>query len=254
VRNARERGHPLYPVVGAPHYVDTSIMRPVNLTELGRVTRFIVAAFSTTEPVRPPRSTQLKFPLWIAPVEWRGVYGADTESGGFGPLYGALLLLATATALTLVFPRASSHAAAAVIVAACLMATMFVHTETWWARYVAQAWLIPMLFVAPALSTAPGGPPRVMGWGLAALATANVLIVGANVAWGQLVYARATAASLGSAAAAPQPVNVYVGPFRPMRRRLVEAGVRFRMHDEPPPSGAVAHPLPAPSNQAVWFE
>ena len=62
---------------------------PANLSESDRFTRFFVSNFSRSELVRPPQSTRLKFPLSIERLELRGLYGADIESGGFGPLYGA---------------------------------------------------------------------------------------------------------------------------------------------------------------------
>jgi hypothetical protein len=215
------------------------------------VTRFVVSNFSASETVRPHMETRLKFPLWIEPVERRGLYGADLESGGFGPLYGASLLLGAIGLAVLWAHRSMRSAAALVLLAAsCLVASMFVHAETWWARYVPQAWLLPLLVAVPSLAS----PMRSLRWwigaGVVALTVVNLLVVGANVGWRQAKYAFENRSALQQMSA--QPVEVYFGQFRALRRRLSEAGVEFRTLSAPPDGASGLHPFPAPGQQASW--
>jgi hypothetical protein len=132
------------------------------------------------------------------------------------------------------------------LIGACVSVSMFIHSETWWARYVPQAWLLPLMVAVPSFCS----PRRSLRWYLGgvmvALASANVLIVGANVGWNHVVYARATRTVLREMAAAPQPVSVYLGSFRSLRQRLREAGIAFTIVDTPPDSSSRRHPIPAP--------
>jgi hypothetical protein len=54
--------------------------------------------------------------------------------------------------------------------------------------------------------------------------------------------------------AAPGPVTVYLGPFQPLRQRLREAGVHFRLVEAAPPPSAAWHLFPAPGNAVYWQE
>jgi hypothetical protein len=257
VRNVREQVGLFYPAspppAGRPD--NLAYQRPVNLTDGNRVTRFFVSSFSRSEAVRPPRATQLKFPFWIGREERHGSYGADLEAGGFGPLYGALLLLAGAGAVALVAHPSTRHSGGMVLLlGSCLFLSMFVHSETWWARFVPQAWLLPILVAVPSLCSPRRSVQRWLGYGLVVLASANLLVVGANVGWRQLVNARATRRSLQEMSAARQPVTVYLGIFTPLRRRLTEAGIRFRTVDTSPEPHDLRHTIPAPGNQTFWVE
>jgi hypothetical protein len=255
VRNLLTHGDPFFPATPAHGLVTFELMVPANLSESNRFTRFLVSSFSRSELVRPPQSTRLKFPLSIERGELRGLYGADIESGGFGPLYGAMLLLAGLGGMSLWARRSTREAAGIVlIIGGCVLVSMFVHRETWWARFIPQAWLLPMLVMVPSLCS----PKRSLQWwvgsGLVGLAMINLLIVGANVGWRQLKYARETQRSLREMSAA-QPVIVYLGGFRSLRQRLSEAHVDFQMVETPPESG-LRHTIPSPGNQsdqAFWF-
>ena len=255
VRNLLEHGHPLYPVFGAPQYVDPSRFRPVNLNDQGRVGRFLTSNFSRTEAVRAPQRTSLKLPLAIAPGERRGIYAADVESGGFGPLYGAMLLLGAAAAGVLLANRGTRRVGAvALLIVAAIAASVLVHAETWWARYVPQAWLMPLVPAAACAAAARVRVVRGIGVALVVLAAVNVAVVAANVGYQQWRFTQATQAALEAMRAAPQPVAVYLGGFRPLQRRLREAGVAFTTLREAPDRSAVRHVIPAPGGRAFWIE
>jgi hypothetical protein len=253
VQNLRDHADPFYPATPTYRILNMS-QTPANLQERDRITRFFVSSFSRSEAVRSPQQTRLKFPLWVGAEERRGLYGADLEAGGFGPLYGASLLLALVGVVTLCARRATRQIAGVVLlIGGTLLASMFVHGQTWWARFVPQAWLLPMLVAIPALSLPRRSFQWCLGVGLVGLTVANLLIVGANVGWRQLKYARENQRSLLQLAAAPGQVNVYLSSFRSLRQRLREADINFRIVEAPPESGQ-RHPIPTPGNLAFWFE
>jgi uncharacterized protein (DUF58 family) len=140
------------------------------------------------------------------------------------------------------------------VIGLCVLASIFIHGETWWARYVPQAWLLPLLWVVPALGDAAAS--RFSWWlsrGILVLLSLNLLIVGANVGWDIRRNTVATTRSLQELSAEPQPVRVHFGPFPSLRRRLQEAHIRFTDIDTPPGGDIVRHRL-GPGYDAFWFD
>jgi hypothetical protein len=258
VHNLVEHHDPFFPATPKYGMLDTTTQVPANLLHADRFSRFLVSSFSRSETVRPPHGTRAKFPLSIGPQERRGLYSADLESGGFGPLYGALLLLAGVAAVTLCINRSSRRVAGVVLlIAGCVLATIFVHRETWWARYIPQAWLLPMLIAIPSLCAPRRSVQWWLGAGLVGLAVVNLSVVGANVGWRQLKYARDIRVALQQMSSTAPPVTVYLGPFRSLRQRLTEARIDFRMIETPTDSGVTGHArnaIPTPGNVAFWLD
>lgn len=255
VRNTIETGSPFYPVSPSASGRSDHMLpwRPSNLTPQDRVTRFLASNFSRSEMVRPPQGTRLKFPFSVAAEERRGTYGADTEAGGFGPLFGASLLLAAVVALMLLADRRTRRlGTAALLVSAAIAASVFVQPETWWARFVPQAWLLPIAMAVAGLC-APRRPARQLAAAVLALAVASTAIVGANAAWGALRYARDVRASLAEMAASPAPVRVHLHVFDSLRRRLDEASIRYAVVADPATGAGERRAIPAPGNQVYWF-
>jgi hypothetical protein len=250
VRNTLEQGNPVY---AAPQ-TEVAGVRPVNLNDHNRFMRFLISSFSRTDVVRAPQSTRMKFPLWIGPEERRGVYGADLEAGGFGPWYGMMLILAAVSGLALLsHPAMRASGATALLIGVCLVASILVHGETWWARYIAHLWLLPLLVAVPSLHCDRRSAIAWLGCSILVAATVNLLIVGANVGWNRLKYLNLHRATMMEIAAAPQPITVYLGGFRPLRQRLLEAGVKFTLVEEEPDARLERHPLPVPGGGAFWF-
>ena len=251
VRNLMAYGDPFH---GAPR-ADVAGVRPANLNEMNRFARFAMSVMSPSSPTRSPESIHLKFPLSVQRSEARALYSADLEVGGFGPLFGAVLVLAGVAMLALVITRSTRMAGAtACVIIGALLASMFVHGETWWARYVPQAWLLPLIVASAALAVPAEGTTRLLAYAMIGLLLLNVFIVAANVAWDELRYVRANRATLLAMSAVHQPVPVYFSVFPSLRQRLREAGVPFRIINRPFDASARRHDLPAPGHQAFWLD
>lgn len=255
VQNTLETGYPFYPTYGPkPPPMDIAPLRPVNLNDKDRLQRFLISNFSRTEVVRAPNSSHLKWPLTFGPGELRGAYNVGTEIGGFGPLYGAMLLLATAGAIGLAVRAETRRLAGwALVAAGCVLVSAFVHSETWWARYAPQSWLVPLVIAAACLA-APRRPARLAGLGIVGLASLNLFIITANIAWDQLLYEQRNRAAFDAVRQSPQPVTVYFGGFGALRRRLQEAGVDYTVVMTPPDGSSTRHPFATVSGESVWIE
>lgn len=257
VTNWRDKGHMLYPVLGAPpELLSTAGMRPTNLHNKDRFSRFLIANFSVSESVgRPPKATNLKFPFWIYPSErsaW--LWSQALESGGFGPLYGALLLLAGAGAVALLRdPSARPYGSIALAVAGVVGVSVFTHAETWWARYVPQAWLLPMIIATACILSPRRSVKWVIGWALIVFATLNVLFIAAFFTRHEWKYAQETRRSLREIPFG-EPIQAHLGMFESLRERLRAGGAEVRLLKAPliEQPGGTRHPIPSPGGTAFW--
>ena len=151
--NLFEHGDPFYPVTPKHGFLSTTKQVPANLLHADRVTRFVVSNFARSEPVRPPQSTRTKFPLSIGSEERRGLYGADLESGGFGPLYGALLLLAGVGGLALCIRRSTRPTGGIVLITAgCIWRRCSCTKKPGGPATSRKRGWLPMLVAIPSLS------------------------------------------------------------------------------------------------------
>jgi hypothetical protein len=255
IRNLVEKGHPLYPVMG-PQRVDVvTANRPANLNEKDRFSRFLIANFSRSEYVRAPRATTLKFPLWLEPRERYAWSVHGPEAGGLGPFYGALLLMAGAGVYLLLHNAATRHYLLPVcLIGGCLLVSIFVHGEGWWARYAPQAWLIPLLVTVCLLSTER---PAYLWLGrlMLALTLANVLFVGYYHLRHEQIHTKRVQESLSEISSARQPVTVYLGPFPSLKERLRERRIDFKVIELPPAANEKAewHEFPSPAGDALCW-
>lgn len=243
VRNLREKGALFYPYAVTPRLVDTDTQRAVNLADKDRVSRFVLSSFSYSERVRPPGVARLKLPFQMSLLE-RKNYDPDIEIGGFGPLYGGLFVLGVAGALGLCLSKSAGGAARLmVLIAALVFVSIFVHSETWWARYVPQGWLVPLFIAVGCLLAAQGRWLRRLGWAIVIVAVLNVGFVGLAVARLQTAYTSRVHTTLAEMRAARQPIAVDFDMFQTWRRRLQEAQIAF-----------VPTAPPSAAEQASWHE
>lgn len=164
--------HLFYPVKGSGSFDIMGAIRPVNLNDLDRVSRFLVAQCSRSESVRPPASTRLRWPFQPTsiPKVW-----LDIEAGGFGPLYAEAMVL---SALLLCVWRFRPRVGApAVFLALVFLLGGFMHAEAWWARYSPQLFLPPLL-VALAALRAEAPARRRIAQGIVGILCLNVTVIG----------------------------------------------------------------------------
>jgi hypothetical protein len=253
IRNLREKGNLFYPVRGSNNLVDTGGMRPSNLADKNRIQRFLISNFSRSGYVRTPEATTPKFPFMIYPEERFG-WHADIEAGGFGPLYGGLLWLTSLALLILFVVRSTrKNAVIASVIIGVLLASIFVHSETWWARYVPQAWLLPLIIAAASLLSPRRSASWWIGWAMVVITAFNVLFIGYYDVRHEWAYTQAMRRSLLEMDAT-EPVNVYFGPFLSLRQRLQEYGVEFTTSEIAPDSDQKAWRTIPPGSDAFWSE
>ena len=247
---------PFYPVatVAGVNQRIVSNNWPPNIVPLNRVSRFLAVNFAYANGDYPPPETTGKLPGAVDRSELGAWWKGDTRIGGLGPLYGALLLLGAVVLLSwLALSPRDTLARACVGAVVVLVASVFIHSEGWWARYAPQAWLIPLAVVVMAVGSSRPSI-RAMAGGLAVVALLNIVLLTGGVVRSQSQFRAATRASL-AAMAAEAPVQVYLFRFLPLRQRLAEAGIPFQIEKDPPAASIERHLIPsADSVAAFWWK
>ena len=113
---------------------------------MGRGERLLTSLLSTWE-VSPGPSVNLKLPCTVSLTEIKHFASPDVRVGGFGPLFGGALLLAIVVSGLLLwrYPGRRCEHNGQIVLMALIGAKTLLFSETWWARFAPQLWLIPTM-------------------------------------------------------------------------------------------------------------
>jgi hypothetical protein len=195
------------------------------------------------------RGNQIKVPLTWTPGEWdtfRNIHWPGHGSGGFGPLFSAVLVFSALAWGLSWFPFPPVLNTGAVfrgILILTLVAICFV-VPSWWARWVPFIWIFPLLFLLVPLFYRDGGSSQskllLIGrkYGLSSLCASIALFLAFfNSA---LLFGISTGETLRVTTAindALEPLEgrkVVLDPGRSLmtKRWLIERGIDYRLSDE----------------------
>jgi hypothetical protein len=179
MRNWLEHGHIFHPLLGA-HRID--IMEAETLRALSPLQRFLFSLFAETHSGFATEM-RLKMPFFFSWDELRYAGGPDIRIAGFGPFYsGAFVIAVGLAALLLWHNRGDERVWGAGLILAAILASALILPENWWARYVPQLWLVPVVVAAAALGL---GNQRLMlaGWCIVGIMLINSTVAFSSNAW-----------------------------------------------------------------------
>lgn len=168
--NIIRHGNIGWPIAGESHAVDIiSQQISPQFAAHNRLYKFIVGynSYCSNSQKEYPK---VKFPGQTNVSELK-TYGGDTRIGGFGPLFGLILLMAV-TMLTILLAK-KELSKRQIILLGGLLCSVFVNPECWWARYVPQLWLFCILAFIYAIKSFDIKTRRNACLCLAVLLTAN---------------------------------------------------------------------------------
>lgn len=154
VTNTVYYGHPFYPLYGAgPQTMDIMTSNsPQGFMQMSPLEKLYVASFSMSTNNFDREGPRLKIPFTVTWEELKPfVYGADIRIGGFGPWFSGMLIL-TGMILVLFLVLRVKNGLYGMGLAASIMISVLINPEAWWARYVPQFWLVPVIIAAIAAS------------------------------------------------------------------------------------------------------
>lgn len=178
ITNTVYYGHPFYPLYGAgPKTMDIMTSNsPQGFMQMNSLEKLYIASFSTSTNDFDREEPILKMPFTVTAQELKPfVYGADIRIGGFGPWFSGMLVLASVIlVMMLLFPNQYRWYGIGLMVSVVI--SVLINPESWWARYVPQFWLVPIIIAAIATSEVRK-EIRYLGVILAGVAMFNIALI-----------------------------------------------------------------------------
>ncbi len=227
VTNQRGHSNPFYPLAGSSSFLPMGGQMPLGFETMNRFEKLASSLFSASANCQLGR-VEWKLPFELRSGELATFYNPDTRVGGFGPLFGGCLLLATVLYLSLLARRRTGFQ---LPLLSAIVIGVLLNPESWWARYSPQLWLIPLAVLVGYQVVAD---PR----GRATLFTSTVLLAAmvantALVAHGYLSREfdgqRDYRAALMRLKARPQPLDVAVSDMESSLVRMADADLSVRL-------------------------
>jgi hypothetical protein len=151
ITNIIHKGNPFYPAITIEKDKDTVVKNiergqaPEAFMEKNRFSKLVYSLFSRSDN-NIKRMPRLKIPFTLHGSELVAFTGPDTRYGGFGPLFGSVLLLVIAF-VPLLFKLRRLILIYPLIAMAVVLISTLINPEAWWARLSPQLWLLPMIFI-----------------------------------------------------------------------------------------------------------
>jgi len=206
------------------------------MLKLDRAQIFVMSYFAPTEIVADRVKT--KFPFWFNRRELSVFEDLtpDARAGGFGPLYGGCLLLALVSLGMMLLGRAPPPAALFPVIPVLLSVGL---TQTWWARWAPQGWLLPLCLLVPVVAAWKDPVPHGRGiLPFLSLFTGllNSVLILLFYSVGCVKAQRVLNSQLAFLKTLPQPLSVHMPVFLSNRIWFMRQGLEFEMAPAPPPS------------------
>ena len=223
--NALHHGHPLYPAAG-PNAIQNVVHFDPTFAARSRLSQLTISllARSSDNDSQPPR---LKVPLSVHAAELAAFTTVDTRIGGWGPLFGGILLaafIALAAALASKAPRAPALALFSTCVATSALIIPFGH----YSRYAPHLWLAGV--AALLIDELRGRATKL----IALLMATNLTIVGGVAIGSQVLHERLHRQQLRGIADAAHGDTITVagiGPFVNVDLHFRAYGIRYQFVD-----------------------
>jgi hypothetical protein len=218
--------NPFYPAIGPGH--GSSWIRdstPDTFFERNRLEKLCRSLYSESSNERN-KPAEFKLPFACSNQEIHCFNDPDTRIGGFGPLFGAALLLSFAIPV-ITWKTRRKNTIQAVSLLLLVLITVLVNPECWWARYVPQLWAVPVILVSLGAAGSPLSG-RVSALLVALILAVNSCLVGyaaTTFCYRQTEDLRTELQELSNRG---DLFDADLGPFPSNRARLEEIGLQFR--------------------------
>jgi hypothetical protein len=205
------------------------------MLKLDRLQIFVMSYFAPTEIVADRVKTKLPFALNRRELSVFEDLTPDARAGGFGPLYGGCLLLALGSLGLILLGRPPPFISFFPILPVILSVGL---TQTWWARWAPQGWLIPATLMVPVLCslvTSQSGRRWVLPGLVLFSGLLNSLLILIFYSVGCVKAQRVLNSQLTFLKELSQPLSVYMPIYKSNRIWLIRGGNQFDLVSEAPP-------------------
>src|SRR5262249_34674710 len=183
--------------------------------------------FSKSEVLAIP--FKLKLPFTFSRDEIRAFAFPDVRLGGFGPLFSGAIVLGVAILVVLFWKyrwRLMGAAHLFVLMGLVLISAVCVQ-ENWFARYVPQVWILPLIATILALLITRHWLSRGLALAMLLLLSTNNLLISYKYTTFTLKYSLAAARQLRTLKKQEEPILAKFGFFNAIRYRFDREGTRY---------------------------
>ena len=153
VTNTIDHGTPLYPLTGSIDIMTPNT--PGNLVGRDRFTKLALSLFAKSQNAYGKVELETKWPFQLSKDEIEVFQAPDVRASGFGPLFGAGVVL---TVLVAALSRLARNkdgedpaGGQAMVLGVMIAVSVLATAEGWWARYAPQLWLLPVIVAVLAI-------------------------------------------------------------------------------------------------------
>lgn len=150
VKNTLYFGHPFYPLFGENSVDIMTTNQPQSFSHMNRIDKFLTANFSKSDNITAmqERNPELKILFSFSKSEIENLSIPDLRIGGFGVLFGGILLVSTVVILVGLYfsykDDKRTFKLLTLILVPIIILTLALE-ESWWARYLPQVYIIPIV-------------------------------------------------------------------------------------------------------------
>jgi hypothetical protein len=245
VFNTVRHGHPFYPIISSSQFNKTFVLRgqmPPNFTNVNRIEKLYLSVFSRSQN-KVGKPGHLKNPFTVLDSEISSFKDPDVRIGGWGPLFGALAILSAGAMVILLLVSRRTALVASLLIGAILFVTLL-NSDSWWARYAPQLWLIPVL-VLSALWLIKNKWLTVIGLLLASAMLVNMLLISNQYISFNIEENRYSRTTMNSLQEDKKQIILYNGPLEATGVRLREYGIPYLWVEH-------RSELPCPEKLEMW--
>lgn len=222
ITNSINEGHPFYPIAGK-NKVDVIInMMPTPLEDANRIEKFLMSTFSSTNnsPRTREQTIPYKIPFTFSIAELKTLMSEAVRLGGFGVLWSGILCVTIPVFLWLLFRLEKRKRVLLIALTIAIVGSVLINPVAWWARFVPQLWLFPVIVILFLLHTPTLKRLLPVGLGLGVLLFINSMLVA--IPYTYSVYASTTTANriFTQMKASRKTVHAYFDIFTPNALKL----------------------------------
>ncbi len=155
ITNIIYKNNPFYPAIKNDGSTILDMQASKDFLQKNRLEKIFLSTFSKSQ-ITIPDIPELKIPFTIQKQElWAYTNGDGVRVGGFGPLFGSILLMLFITLITLVitnYKNSIEKIRAICFILILISFSSLLNPEAWWARHAPQIWLIMIVLLGALVS------------------------------------------------------------------------------------------------------
>ena len=150
VVNTIKHDHPFYPVMGKSKKDIIGLVYPESFKYKNRFEKFFISFFSHTDELKiyldKNPKVPLKIPFTFNKVDLKNAPKLGVKMAGFGPFFSGAVIVSVVL-LVLLWRRMPDlqWRLNMLVILGTLLLSVFSVPEAWWARFVPQLWLFPLI-------------------------------------------------------------------------------------------------------------